>query len=152
MTNAADLDKTDLKILKELALDGRIAWSALADKVGLSLTPTLRRVRQLEESGLIRGYVAQLDEARLAGRMTVFVSVTLVDQRQATMATFEEALAKTRHVREAYLVGGDSDYLIKVLVPANDAYERVHREILSALPGVHRLVTQFTIRTLQRED
>ena len=94
MTNGPELDKTDRKILKVLARDGRVAWSELAEKVGLSLTPTLRRVRQLEENGYIRGYVAQLDEGRLAGKVSVFVAVTLVTQSEEVIARFEEQIAR----------------------------------------------------------
>jgi Lrp/AsnC family transcriptional regulator, leucine-responsive regulatory protein len=82
----------------------------------------------------------------------VFVQVTLTDQRQATMLAFEDALARTPQVAEAYLMSGQSDYLVKVLVRDDDSYERIHREILSALPGVQRLVSQFTIRTLESGD
>jgi len=76
----------------------------------------------------------------------------LTDQRQPTMIAFEEALLKTEIVREAHLMSGESDYLLKVLVREDDSYERLHREILSVLPGVRRLVTQFTIRTLVADD
>jgi DNA-binding Lrp family transcriptional regulator len=146
------MDLLDRKILERLASDSAVTSEQLGAAVGLSPSAAHRRVKALEESGAIIGYRARLSHSALGNPSTVFVSVTLVDQRQATMATFEQALARTGHVREAHLVGGASDYLIKVLVPAEDSYERVHREILSALPGVHRLVTQFTIRTLQRDD
>ncbi|TAK10529.1 MAG: Lrp/AsnC family transcriptional regulator, partial [Rhizorhabdus sp.] len=79
---------------------------------------------------------------------TIFVQVTLADQRQATMQAFEDALTRTVQVNEAYLLSGESDYLLKVQVAEGDSYERVHREVLSALPGVQRLVTQMTLRTL----
>jgi DNA-binding Lrp family transcriptional regulator len=97
---------------------------------------------------MILGYRARLSRQAEGNPSTVFVQVTLVDQRRATMEAFEAALARTAHVREAHLMSGESDYLLKVLVPEQDSYERIHREILAALPGVHRLVTQFTIRTL----
>ena len=138
------MDTLDRKILDQLLSDSSLTSEQLGAVVGLSPSAAHRRVKALEDSGAIIGYRARLSHAALGSPSTFFVSVTLVDQRQATMATFEDALARTRHVREAYLV--------KVLVSANDSYERVHREILSALPGVHRLVTQFTIRTLQRDD
>src|SRR3954469_9865112 len=104
MTMALDIDKTDLKILKLLASDGRIAWSALAEKVGLSLTPTLRRVRQLEENGYILGYVGQLDEGRLAGKITVFVSVTLATQSEEVIARFEELISLAPEVMSCFLM------------------------------------------------
>lgn len=101
---------------------------------------------------MILGYRARLSRAARGDPSTVFVSVTLVDQRQATMMAFEDALSHTIVVSEAYLMSGESDYLLKVLVRGDDSYERVHREVLSVLPGVHRLVTQFTIRTLASDE
>lgn len=83
---------------------------------------------------------------------TVFVQVTLTDQKRSTMEAFEEALGHTSCISEAHLMSGESDYLIKVLVPASDSYERIHRNILASLPGVHRLVTQFTLRTILSDD
>jgi DNA-binding Lrp family transcriptional regulator len=142
------MDRMDRKILDLLARDSRITGERLGNLVGLSPSATHRRVRTLEQTGHIAGYRAILSQEARGRPSTVFVSVTLIDQRQATMMAFEAALADTAEVREAHLMSGESDYLLKVAVRADDSYERVHREILSALPGVHRLVTQFTIRTL----
>lgn len=138
----------DRKILDILSCDANRTSEQIGVAIGLSPSAAHRRVRALEEGGFILGYAAQLSPAAQGHPSTVFVSVTLVDQRQATMMTFEHALAETSEVREAYLMSGESDYLLKVLVRNDDSYERVHREILSILPGVQRLVTQFTIRTL----
>ena len=132
------MDRIDRKILELLSLDSRLTGEALGERVGLSPSAAHRRVKALEEAGAARG-----------NPPTVFVQVTLTDQRQATMLAFEAALARTQQVAEAYLMSGPSDYLVKVLVPDDDSYERIHREILSALPGVQRLVSQFTIRTLE---
>jgi Lrp/AsnC family leucine-responsive transcriptional regulator len=146
-----NLDTIDRKILDQLAVDSNLTSEQLGGRVGLSPSAAHRRVRALEDARLITGYRARLSPAARGHPSTVFVSVTLVDQRQATMQAFEAALAATREIAEAYLMSGQSDYLLKVLVRADDSYERLHREILSALPGVHRLVTQFTIRTLAAE-
>lgn len=146
------MDAIDRKILAQLANDSALTSEQLGARVGLSPSAAHRRVKALEDDGMILGYRARLSAAARGDPSTVFVSVTLVDQRQATMMAFEAALARTTQVREAHLMSGESDYLIKVLVRADDSYERVHREILSALPGVHRLVTQFTIRTLAAGD
>jgi DNA-binding Lrp family transcriptional regulator len=143
------MDRIDRKILDLLAADSRLTGEQLGDRVGLSPSAAHRRVKALEESGAILGYRARLSRAARGNPSTVFVQVTLTDQRQATMLAFEEALARTPQVAEAYLMSGQSDYLIKVLVRDDDSYERIHREILSALPGVQRLVSQFTIRTLE---
>jgi DNA-binding Lrp family transcriptional regulator len=138
----------DQKILRLLARDSALTSEALGNHVGLSASAAHRRVKALEQAGMILGYRARLSRQAEGNPSTVFVQVTLVDQRRGTMEAFEAALARTVHVREAHLMSGESDYLLKVLVPEEDSYERIHREILSALPDVHRLVTQFTIRTL----
>jgi Lrp/AsnC family transcriptional regulator, leucine-responsive regulatory protein len=143
------MDHLDRRILDLLAEDSRLTGEQLGERVGLSPSAAHRRVKALEESGAIIGYRARLSRPARGNPSTVFVQVTLTDQRQATMLGFEEALAHTPQVAEAYLMSGPSDYLIKVLVRENDSYERIHREILSALPGVQRLVSQFTIRTLE---
>lgn len=143
------MDRTDRKILDLLTRDSRLTGEQLGERVGLSPSAAHRRVKALEESGAIIGYRARLSAAARGNPSTVFVQVTLTDQRQATMLAFEATLAHTEQVAEAYLMSGQSDYLIKVLVRDDDSYERIHREILSALPGVQRLVSQFTIRTLE---
>ncbi|MEE4316031.1 Lrp/AsnC family transcriptional regulator [Erythrobacter dokdonensis] len=142
------MDRIDRKILDLLAGDSRLTGEQLGERVGLSPSAAHRRVKALEESGAILGYRARLSNAARGNPSTVFVHVTLTDQRQATMLAFEKALAQTPLVAETYLMSGESDYLLKVLVRSDDSYERIHREILSALPGVQRLVSQFTIRTL----
>jgi DNA-binding Lrp family transcriptional regulator len=146
------MDRIDRKILDLLATDSRLTGEQLGERVGLSPSAAYRRVKALEESGAILGYRARLSRRARGNPSTVFVQVTLTDQRQATMLAFEEALAMTPQVAEAYLMSGQSDYLVKVLVHEDDSYERIHREILSALPGVQRLVSQFTIRTLGSGD
>ena len=142
------MDRIDRNILDLLAQDSRLTGEQLGARVGLSASAAHRRVKALEEAGAIIGYRAQLSHAARGAPSTVFVQVTLTDQRQAAMLAFERALADTPEVTEAHLMSGASDYLIKVEVRAHETYERIHREILSALPGVHRLVSQFTIRTL----
>jgi DNA-binding Lrp family transcriptional regulator len=146
------MDRIDRKILELLAADSRLTGEQLGERVGLSPSAAHRRVKALEESGAILGYRARLSRGARGNPSTVFVQVTLTDQRQATMLAFEDALARTPQVAEAYLMSGQSDYLVKVLVRDDDSYERIHREILSALPGVQRLVSQFTIRTLESGD
>lgn len=146
------MDRIDRKILDLLAADSRLTGEQLGERVGLSPSAAHRRVKALEESGAILGYRARLSRSARGNPSTVFVQVTLTDQRQATMLAFEEALAHTPQVAEAYLMSGQSDYLVKVLVREEDSYERIHREILSALPGVRRLISQFTIRTLESDD
>ena len=142
------MDKIDQKILDLLTSNARLTGEQVGNQVGLSSSAAHRRIKALEESGAILGYAARISPAARGNPSTVFVQVTLTDQRQATMLAFEQALGNTPQVSEAYLMSGQSDYLLKVEVRQDESYERIHREILSALPGVHRLMSQFTIRTL----
>src|ERR1700712_1705431 len=110
------IDKFDVKILNTLANDGRISWRELAEAIGLSLTPTLRRVRLLEERGYIQGYVARLDETRLGGGLVVFVSVAMDKQALEALNHFEERIALVPEVMSCFLMTGDADYLLRVVV------------------------------------
>jgi Lrp/AsnC family leucine-responsive transcriptional regulator len=148
MANVHELDKIDMKILKELALDGRLAWSALAEQVGLSLTPTLRRVHQLEEAGYIKGYAAQLDESRLAGRISVFVAVTLSAQAEDVIARFEERIALAPEVMSCFQMTGDADYTLRVVVPDLDAYQQFLTRTLTRIPGVAHIKSSFALKTV----
>lgn len=148
MTTSLKCDKTDVKILKELARDGRMAWSALADKVGLTLTPTLRRVKRLEEDGFIEGYVARLDEGKLGGRISVFVSVTLASQSEEIIARFEERIALSPEVMSCFLMTGDADYNLRVVVPDLDAYNHFLTRTLTRIEGVAHIKSSFALRAV----
>ncbi|WP_201747137.1 Lrp/AsnC family transcriptional regulator [Glaciimonas sp. PCH181] len=148
MTTIDDLDKIDLKILKELAKDGRMAWSKLGEQVGLSLTPVLRRVRVLEEAGFIQGYVARLDEGRLAGRISVLVSVTLALQSEEVIASFEEKIALAPEVMSCFLMTGDTDYSLRVVVRDLDAYNEFLTRTLTRIPGVAHIKSSFALKTV----
>jgi DNA-binding Lrp family transcriptional regulator len=144
------IDAIDHAILAALADDGRMTSGALGDRVGLSASATHRRVKALEEAGLIRGYAALLNDDAFGPATTVFVAVTLDSQRQETMAAFERAVARCAEVQDCHLMTGESDYLLRIVVRGDDRYERVHQDVLSRLPGVRRLVSSFTIRTVFR--
>jgi Lrp/AsnC family transcriptional regulator, leucine-responsive regulatory protein len=146
------MDVIDRKIIAIIGKDSALTAENLGMRVGLSPSAAHRRLRALEASGDILGYRARLSPSARGNPSTVFVAVTLIDQRQQTLQDFEQAIASHPIVSEAHLMSGESDYLIKLLIRADDSYERVHREILSALPGVQRLVSQFTIRTLTSAD
>ena len=146
------MDAIDRKIISVVGEDSALTAEQLGSKVGLSPSAAHRRLRGLEARGDILGYRARLSAGARGHPSTVFVAVTLVDQCQKTLRAFEHAIDRAGIVSEAYLMSGESDYLLKLLIRADDSYERVHREILSALPGVQRLVSQFTIRTLLIED
>jgi Lrp/AsnC family transcriptional regulator, leucine-responsive regulatory protein len=146
----AELDDFDHKILIELERDGVLTAAALAERIGLSPSACHRRVKALEAAGVIEGYAAILSEKALGRSATVFVAVTLDNQRSETMAAFERAVATCREVQDCHLMTGESDYLLRIVISDDDSYERVHRETLSRLPGVRRLVSNFTIRTVFR--
>lgn len=144
------LDEFDHKILVELERDGAMTAAVLAERVGLSPSACHRRVKALEAAGVIEGYAAILSEKAMGRSATVFVAVTLEDQRRETMAKFERAVAQCREVQDCHLMTGESDYLLRIVIRDDDRYERIHQDTLSRLPGVRRLVSNFTIRTVFR--
>ncbi len=146
------MDKLDRKIIETLGADSNITSEQLGEKIGLSSSATHRRIRLLEESGIILGYRARLSDTARGNPRIIYVSVTLTDQSQPTLIAYETAISNCAEVREAHLMSGESDYLLKVEIPETDSYERVHRDILAAMPGVRRLVTQFSIRTIRDHD
>lgn len=148
MTTEDKIDRIDRKILRQLAQDGRMAWSDLAELVGLSLTPTLRRVRRLEEAGYIQGYEAKLDEARLAGSISVLVSVSLTSQSEENLQRFEEAIVLAPEVMSCFLMTGDADYSLRVVVPDLETYHRFMTRTLTRIPGVAHIKSSFALRTV----
>ncbi|KAF1054334.1 MAG: Leucine-responsive regulatory protein [Stenotrophomonas maltophilia] len=144
----ADLDRTDLKILRELADDGRLSWRDLAQKIGLSLTPTLRRVRRPEEEHYIRGYCARLDEERLHGGMSVFVSVSLEKQTGDYLARFEERIVQAPQVMSCFQMTGDADYMLRVVVKDLAAYQAFLTQTLTQIPGVAGIKSAFALKSV----
>jgi DNA-binding Lrp family transcriptional regulator len=142
------IDSIDRQILAALGRDGALTSSSLGELVGLSASAAHRRVKLLEAAGLIAGYRARLSREARGNPTTVFVSVTLKDQTQPTLVRFEDALRGCAVIAQAHLMSGESDYLLEVPVSAEDSFERIHREVLARLPGVQRLVSQFSIRTV----
>ena len=145
-----DIDDRDRAILQALMEDGRLSNVELAEKVHLSPSACLRRVRLLEESGLIAGYVMLLDPvaAGLAG--AAFVSVTLDQQGRATLDRFEKDVRRHAEIIECYLLAGTSDYLIRVAFRDARDFERIHTDILTRLPGVSRVQSTLALRTVKR--
>jgi len=145
------IDRADRAILHELQLDGRLTNAALAERVSLSESACLRRVRALEGSGLIRGYVGLVDQTRAGYPDNVFVRITLVSQQQTDLAEFENAVKQIPEVMECYLMSGDADYLLRVIVADSRDYERVHSQHLTRLPGVDRVHSSFALRTVVKK-
>ena len=142
------IDQTDRRILDELARDAGLTSAVLGQRVGLSPSAAHRRVRLLEQRGLIDGYRARLSKAARGNPSIVFVEVTLSGQSRLVLGEFEQAIKLCNEITEAHLMGGQADYLLKVEVREGDSYERIHRELLAGLPGVQRLVSLFSIRTV----
>ncbi|WP_420596027.1 Lrp/AsnC family transcriptional regulator [Deinococcus sp.] len=145
-----ELDTIDRRILEVLQRDGRIPNTELADEVGLTPAPTLRRVRRLEEEGVIRRYVALLDPKKVGRDLTVFVNVSLDKQTKPGFQTFAEHMIRRPEVLECYLCLGESDFLLKVCVPDLDAYQRFLVDVLAAIPGVRN--TNSTIIVKQEKS
>lgn len=144
----ARLDTYDLQILRTLASDGRISWRDLAEKVGLSLTPTLRRVRRLEEEQYIQGYAARLNERQLGGAVNVVVAVSLEKQSEEAFGRFEEELAKIPEVIFCSLMTGKPDYILNVLAENVELFERVHMRI-ARIPGIAKLNSSFLLKVVR---
>ena len=140
------MDQTDRRIIAALRAEGALTGIVLADRIGLSPSAAHRRLKALESSGAITGYVARFSAEALGHPSILFVAVTLTDQRQDTLDRFEAELARCPEVMEAHLMAGETDYIVKVAVPGNDSYERLHRDVLAKLPGVQRLRSQISIR------
>jgi DNA-binding Lrp family transcriptional regulator len=142
------LDSFDRKLLNLLQRRGRASYVELAQAVNLSESACLRRVRALEEAGVIARYAAVIDE-RIAGLpLSVFVTVTLSSQAEATLSAFEKAVASVREVAECYLMTGGSDYLLRLVVRDVDDLERVHAQELTRIPGVVRVSSSIAMRTV----
>ena len=141
-----ELDSVDRAILHTIGDNGRITNSELASKVSLSPSACLRRVRALEQSGVILGYKAKLNHAKLGRGTTVFVQISLSSQQESYLDQFESAIAKCPEVVECHLMAGESDYLVQLRCGEVSDYERIHRTYLALLPGVARLRTSFALR------
>jgi DNA-binding Lrp family transcriptional regulator len=146
----SDLDRIDRSILHELQLDARLSNAALAGRINLSESACLRRVRRLEEDSMITNYVALVDQSRAGYPDNVFVQITLESQQQDDLAAFEAAVAALPEVMECYLMSGDSDYLLRVIVSDARDYERIHSQHLTRLPGVDRVQSSFALRTVTK--
>jgi Lrp/AsnC family transcriptional regulator, leucine-responsive regulatory protein len=141
-----DLDETDIEILKELQTDGRMNNTELAERVGLSPTPCLRRLRRLEREGYIQGYSVNLDRAKVGLELTVFVGVKVSRAHDVEANAFVKAVMGLPEVISCHLVSGEMDFLLQVVVPDLQAYEHFLMGTLLKLPYVHDVRSNFAIR------
>ena len=140
------LDRIDYAILDHLQRDGRATSGELAGAAGLSASPAHRRQKLLEEGGIIRRYVALLDQDRVGLPVSVFVSVRLQAQTDEHLAAFEAAIAEVPEVMECYVMSGASDYLLRVVAPDLGAYEEFLRTRLTRIPGVRGVESAFALK------
>jgi DNA-binding Lrp family transcriptional regulator len=144
------LDRTDRTLLAELQRDGRVTNRELAERAHLSESACLRRVRALEEAGVIDRYAALVNQVKVGLPGNVFVSITLNRQEQADLRAFEEAVRRVPEVMECYLMTGQQDYLLRVVVSDPADFERLHSQHLTSLPGVARVQSSFALRTVRK--
>jgi DNA-binding Lrp family transcriptional regulator len=144
--NEKDLDALDRAILGALLQDGRLSQVELAERIPLSATAIARRIRALEEEGVIQGYQARISRQALGLTMTVIVQIGLKSQNEDLLKAFEEAIAAAPSVVSCHLMSGEDDYLVTVMARNLADFERIHKEQLSRLPGVVRLKSSFALR------
>ena len=143
------LDAIDRRILGALQDDARIANNELAARVGLSPAPCLRRVRALEETGVIRRHVSLVDPGAVGLPVSVFVSISLERQVEEALKRFERAVLTRPEVMECYLMTGDADYLLRVVCADLAAYERFVLEHLAKAPGVSSIRSSFALKQVK---
>lgn len=144
------LDDRDVAILDQLQRDGSLSNAELAERVNLSPSACLRRVGILKQSGLIEGTHLILDQAKAGFKGTAFVFIALKAQDRKTLAAFEAAMTSVPHIQECYLLAGQSDYMLRVVFRDSEDLERLHSEVITRLPGVERVQSTLTLRTVKR--
>lgn len=141
------LDPIDQRLLQRLRAHGRVSNADLAAEIGLSPSACLRRVRRLEERGVIRGYAAVLANDADDG-VVAYVEITLEKQTDDHMRRFEAAVRNHPEIRDCYLMAGEADYIVRAVAPDIAAYEVIHKDVLSRLPGVSRIHSSLAIRNV----
>lgn len=143
------LDDTDRRILRELQRDGRLTNANLADRVGLSPSPCLRRVRRLEEAGVIQGYSARLSAARLGLGFTVFARVWLRQQDAATVDNFTAEVGRLPNVLDCFLMAGDCDFILRIVARDIDDYRQFQIRHLTRIDGVANVKTEIPMERVK---
>jgi len=140
------INTLDRAILGALLEDGRLSQVELSERIPLSATAIARRIRALEEKGVIEGYQARINRQALGLGMTVIVHIGLTSQNEDLLEAFEKAVASAPSVVSCHLMSGEDDYLLTVMARDLADYERIHKEQLARLPGVARLKSSFALR------
>lgn len=144
-----ELTAIDRKILRALQEDGRMTIQAIADRVGLSPSPCLRRIRQMERAEIITGYSAMVDQKAVGLPVSVFISIKLERQRARELDAFAAAISRWPEVTDAYLMTGQFDFLLRVVCADLESYEHFLREKLTQVEGVASIESSFSLGTLK---
>lgn len=143
------MEKWEKQILIELQQDGRLSNVALAEIIGLSESPTLRRVRQMENDGLIQGYTALVDQRRLGLEVTAYVQVVMEKQPDARTDEFHDCVRNEPHIVECHAMSGSHDYLMKVVARNMDHFSELCMTEILKFPGVQHVESNFSLRTIK---
>jgi Lrp/AsnC family leucine-responsive transcriptional regulator len=142
------IDRQDRRILRELQRDARLSNTALATCVGMSESACLRRVRLLEQAGVIERYTAVLSASKVGVTVSFIIRITLKGQTDQNLSAFEQAVASVPEVTECDLTTGESDYVLRVVARSAEDFERLHSKVLTKLPGVARVDSSFVLRSV----
>lgn len=142
------IDDTDLRILRLLQRNGRMANADLAQHIALSASACHRRLQRLESEGYIASYAAMLDPRKLDFTTIIFVEIKLSAQAEEVLNNFETAVARIPNVLECHLMAGSADYILKVVAADAEDFARIHRQFLARLPGVSQMQSSFALRTI----
>jgi DNA-binding Lrp family transcriptional regulator len=147
----AKLDKIDRKILKTLQNDGRITNVDLAQSVGISAPPCLRRMRALEEAGYIKSYHARLDPGSMGFGVTVYAMIKLASQAEADLLKFEKRVRELPMIRECHIVAGEVDFVLRIVAKDWDSYQNFMRAELTSMPNISSIKSMLTMRSTKDE-
>ena len=143
------IDKTDAKILKLLQYDSRMSNAELSEKISMSASPCWRRVKQLEETQVIKGYGVLVDRKKIGLGVMVFIRVSIDSHSEKEAKKFEEEVSALEHVVACYSIGGDADFLLQVVSPDLDTYAEFSMSIIRRLPGIKEMQSMFVLKELK---
>jgi len=142
----------DRRILQHLQRNCRQSIAEIGEEIGMSTSACHRRIKQLEEKGLIKNYVAKLDARKLGYVMDAMVEISLISQSEEALTNFEQAIEQTPEILECHLMAGEADYLLRLVATGLEDYERQHRDVVSRLPGVSRVKSNIILRTIKHSQ
>lgn len=143
------MNRLDAQILKQLQKNSSKPIAELSSEIGLSASSCHRRIKLMEESGLIEGYVAKINRTKLGLKIMVFVEIALTSQSQDVLDAFEKAIVRYEDILECHLTTGEADYLVRIAAKDVADYDQIHRNCLAKLPGVSSMHTSFILRSIK---